>query len=55
MKYFSSQVMSGNPIVTGAVTLEFTDVAGTTTVIHGPVTLSGQPLSRLCRREGTVP
>lgn len=44
MKYFSSQVMSGNPIVTGAVTLEFTDAAGTTTVIHGPVTLSDQLL-----------
>lgn len=44
MKYFSSQVMSGNPIVTGAVTLEFTDAAGTTTVIHGPVILSDQPL-----------
>lgn len=44
MKNFSSQVMSGNPIVTGAVTLEFTDAAGTTTVVHGPVTLNDQSL-----------
>lgn len=44
MKYFYSQIVSGNPVVTGDVTLEFTDSSGVVSVVLGPVTLSSQAL-----------
>lgn len=44
MKYFYSQVMSGNPTVTGAVTLEFVDTSGVASTVLGPVALSNQML-----------
>lgn len=44
MKSFYSQILGGNPVVSGEVTLAFVDASGTTSVILGPTTLSSQTL-----------